>query len=101
MSVSLKDLTVANGSENATKFAWAQLLNELSGKVAQVLKLFEFATKYDQPGFYSLTHLEVKTNKTYVNFPYRWNIWMNCVQTYTTSKQIELESHGSSGFEAF
>ena len=71
-------------------------------------KFFEFATKPVQPGFYSSIRLKVVMEQNKFCLPVanrdesknETDICKSCVHMYTTSKRIELESPGCSGFEA-
>ena len=40
-------------------------------------------------------------DRTYANLPYQWQIWMNCVCIYTTSKPIKLDSPVAQGLKLF
>ena len=70
-------------------------------------KLFEFATKPVQPEFSSSICLKVVIERKQFCLPVtnrdesknETDICKSCVHKYTTSKRIELESPGCSGFE--
>ena len=71
-------------------------------------KLFEFATKPVQSRFSSSIRLKVVMERKQFYLPVanrdesknETDIYKSCVYMYTTSKRIELESPGCSGFEA-